>query len=195
MGMVTVNAVAPTVPTGYSVQPQADSAGSVYVNHEVRKASYVATTSGVVVTANGVLLQIIGSATKTVRITRIYATGVLTAAAQVLVQVQRTTAAASSVSGAAVVTPALLDSTSAAATAVATSYTSATLGTGNTLLRSNRAFYSPATAASIGAEFIFGTRNTQALVLRGTSQWAQVTVSASGYGGALFDLEVEFTEE
>lgn len=194
--MLRYNATPATMVDGKSsIEEQADSAGNLYVNHEVRKASYMSTTSGVVVTANGVLMQIIGSATKTIRITRIFATGVLTTAAQVLVQVQRTTAAASSVSGAVVVTPQKLDTTGAAATAVATSYTSATLGTGNTLLRSNRAFYSPATAASIGAEFIFGTRNTSAFVLRGTSEWAQITVAASAYTGALFDLEVEFTEE
>lgn len=193
--MLRYNATPGAMLTGNTTEDQADSAGSLYVNHEVRKASYWATTAGVVVTANGVLMQIIGSATKTIRITRVFANGVLTTAAQVLVQINKTTAAASSVSGAVVVTPSKLDSTSAAATAVATSYTSATLGTGNTLIRSNRAFYSPATAASIGAEFIFGTRNTSALVLRGTSEWAQITVAASAYTGALFDLEVEFTEE
>jgi hypothetical protein len=193
--MIQYNSTAPTLLTGQTVPEQADCAGSVYSNNEGRKATYRAVTSGVVVTANGVLMQIIGSATKTVRINRIACNGILTTAGMVLVQVNRTTAAASSVSNAVVVTPRPLDTTSAAATAVATSYTAATLGTGNTLLASARALYAPATALSTGVEFLFGNRNGQSLVLRGTSEWAQITVATSSYTGALFDIDVEFTEE
>lgn len=193
--MIRYHSTAPTLTNGQSIEEQADSAGSVYSNNEGRKASYRAVTSGVVVTASGVLLQVIGSATKTVRINRIFCTGILTTAAMVLIQVQRTTAAASSVSGAVAITPGKLDSGSAAATAVPTSYTSATLGTGNSLLASARALYAPATALSTGVEFTFGTRNAQSLVLRGVAEWAQVTVATSSYTGALFDIDVEFTEE
>lgn len=193
--MIRFNSTAPTLTTGGSIEEQADSAGSVYANNEGRKASYRAVTSGVVVTANGVLLQLIGSATKTVRVNRIACNGILTTAAMVQIQVQRTTAAASSVSGAVAITPAKLDSAMAAATAVPTSYTAATLGTGNVLLATARALYAPATALSTGVEFLFGVRNAQSLVLRGTSEWAQVTVATSSYTGALFDIDVEFTEE
>lgn len=189
------NPTAPTIIINEQSVDQCDSTGSLYSNNEGRKASYRAVTSGVVVSANGVLLQIIGSATKTVRISRIFCTGILTTAAMVLIQVQRTTAAASSVSGAVAITPSLLDSGNAAATAVPTSYTAATLGTGNKLIASARALYAPASALSTGVEFQFGTRNTQALVLRGTSEWAQVTVATSSYTGALFDIDAEFTEE
>jgi hypothetical protein len=103
--MIQYNSTAPTLLTGQTVPEQADCAGSVYSNNEGRKATYRAVTSGVVVTANGVLMQIIGSATKTVRINRIACNGILTTAGMVLVQVNRTTAAASSVSNAVVVTP------------------------------------------------------------------------------------------
>jgi len=193
--MIQYNSAAPTLITGATLPEQADSAGSVYANNEGRKATYRSVTSGVVVTANGVLMQIIGSATKTVRITRIACNGILTTAGMVLIQVQRTTAAASSVSNAVAVTPRLLDSSNAAATAVATSYTAATLGTGNTLIASARALYSPATALSTGVEFLFGNRNGQSLVLRGVAEWAQITVASSAFTGALFDIDVEFTEE
>src|SRR4051794_21774213 len=98
--MIRYSSTAPAVLTGSMIEEQADSTGSVYSNNEGRKATYRATTSGVVVTANGVLLQLIGSATKTVRVTRIAGSGILTTAAMVLVQVQRTTAAASTVSNA-----------------------------------------------------------------------------------------------
>jgi hypothetical protein len=191
----TAPSVLSNIPGGSTIEDQSDSAGSLYINDEGRKASYRAVTSGVVVTANGVFLQIIGSATKTIRINRIFCTGVLTTGAQVLVQVQRTTAAASAVAGAVAITPTRLDTANAVATAVPTSYTSATLGTGNTLLATARAVFSPATALSTPAEFIFGTRNAQALVIRGTSEWAQVTVSTASYIGALFDISLEFTEE
>lgn len=189
------NSTAPALKTGSRLLEQCDSAGSIYSNNEGRKATYRATTSGVVVTANGVLLQIKGSATKTVRINRIFCTGILTTAAMVLIQVQRTTAAASSVSNAATVTLSPLDSTNAAATAAVLSYTAATLGTGNKLFASARALYAPATALSTGVEFTFGNRNGQALVLRGVSEWAHVTVATSSYTGALFDIDVEVTEE
>lgn len=189
------NATAPVIRDSFDSADQCDSAGSLYSNNEGRKASYRALTSGVVVTANGVLLQMIGSATKTVRISRIFCTGILTTAAMVLVQVQRTTAAASSVSNAVAITPSPLDSANAAATAVPTSYTAATLGTGNKLIATARALYAPATALSTGVEFQFGTRNVQGLVLRGTSEWAQITVAAASFTGALFDIDVEFTEE
>jgi len=192
---IQYNSLAPTLITGATVPEQADTTGSVYSNNEGRKATYRSATSGVVVTANGVLMQIIGSATKTVRITRIACNGILTTAGMVLIQVNRTTAAASSVSNAVAVTPRLLDTGNAAATAVATSYTAATLGAGNTLLASARALYSPATALSTGVEFLFGNRNGQSLVLRGVSEWAQITVATSSFTGALFDIDVEFTEE
>lgn len=193
--MIRYSSTPPSLLTGGFVEEQADSAGSVYSNNEGRKATYRSTTSGVVVTANGVLMQIIGSATKTIRITRIACNGILTTAGMVLIQVQRTTAAASSVSNAVVATPQKLDTANAAATAVATSYTAATLGTGNTLLASARALYAPASALSTGIEFLFGNRNSQSLILRGTSEWAQITVATSSYTGALFDIDVEFTEE
>lgn len=193
--MIQYNSTAPTLTTGMQVPEQADSTGSVYSNNEGRKASYRAVTSGVVATANGVLFSLQGSATKTVRVTRVFCMGVLTTGAQVLIQVNRTTAAVSSASGAAAITPRLLDSGNAAATAAANSYTTSTIGTGGVLLASNRAFFAPATALATGVEFTFGGRNTQSLILRGTAEFMQLSYSASGYTGALFDFDVEFTEE
>lgn len=169
--------------------------GANYVTTDGRVETYKVVASGIAVTASGVLLQIQGSATKDVRIKRIFCTGILTTAAMVLIQAQRTTAAGTTVAGAVTVTPRLMDSQNSAATAVATSWTSATLGTGNVLLASGRGFYSPATALSTGVEFTFGNRNSQSLVLTGIAEFLHVTVAASGYTGALFDIDVEFTEE
>lgn len=193
--MIRYFSTPPSLTSGNTFEEMADSAGSIYSNNEGRKLSYRAVTSGVAVTASGTGFSLQGSSTKTVRVTRVACKGVLTTAAQVLIQVNRCTAAASSVSNQATVTPRLLDTGNAAATAVALTYTAATLGTGNVLLASDRAFYAPATALATGTEFTFGTRNTQSLVLRGTAEFMQITVAASGYTGALFDYDVEFTEE
>lgn len=168
--------------------------GANYVTFDGRTSSYCTVIPGVAVTANGVLLQIQGSATRIIRVKRIFATGVLTTAAQVLVQAFRTTAAASSVAGNVTVTASKLNSAIAAASSVSTSYTSATLGTGSVLLGTGRGLYSPATAYSNPVEMIFGAR-TQSLELRGTSEFLHVTVAASAFTGALFDVDVEFTEE
>lgn len=189
------NSIAPVTRDGMQQQDQCDFTGSPYANNEGRKPTYKAVTSGVVVTANGAFFTLQGSATKVIRVTRVYAIGVLTTAAQVLLQVNRTTADVTSSAGAVTITPRLLTSGSAAATAVAKSYTSSTLGTGNVLLASNRSLYAPATAVATGSEFLFGGRNSQALVLNGAAEWMQVTCAASSYTGALFDIDVEFTEE
>ena len=189
------NALAPTVRDSLQVQDQCDSTGSPYANNEGRKATYHVVSSGIVVTANGVFFSLQGSATKTVRVTRAYCSGLLTVGANVLIQVYRTTAAVSSASGTTAITPRLLDTQNSAATAVATSYTTSTLGTGNTLVSATRAFYPNGSATSNPAEFLFGGRNSQTLVLRGTSEFMQISTTASSYTGALFDLDIEFTEE
>jgi len=193
--MGTYNATSPTLATGFTCSDQVDSAGSIYSNNEGRKASYRAVATGIVVTANGVFFGIKGSATKTIRVTRVLVGGVLTTAGQVTVKIFRTTGDVSSASGAASITPALLDTGNAAATAVTKSYTTSTVGAGSTLLATARPLFAPATALQTPAEFTFGSRNTQSLVLRGTGDFAQVSVTASGYTGALFDCDVEFTEE
>lgn len=169
--------------------------GARWVNTEGRKESYRAVTTGIVATANGVLFALQGSATKVVRVQRVFCKGVLTTAGQVTVQINRTTGAVSSASGTATVTSRLLDTGNSAATSVATSYTTSTIGAGAVLLAADRAFYAPATAIATGAEFTFGTRNAQALTLRGTAEFMQIAFTSAGYTGALFDFDVEFTEE
>lgn len=177
------------------IQTQVDTSGSEYANNEGRKASYRSVASGIVATANGVFLSVQGSSSKVIRITRIWVGGVLTTAAQVTVKVNRCTGAVSSASGTSAITPALLDTNNAAAAATVNSYTTSTIGSGATVLAVARPFFAPATALATYAEFTFGTRNTQSLVLRGTGDYMQLSFAASGYTGALFDMEVEHTEE
>jgi hypothetical protein len=186
---------APTLTNTQNVVEQVDSTGSAYANNEGRKASYRAVSVGVVATANGVLLSVQGSATKVIRVTRVYCNGILTTAGSVTIGINRCTGAVSSASGTVAVTPRLLDTGNAAASALVNTYTTSTIGAGATLLANARAFYAPATALATGYEFTFGTRNTQALVLRGTTDFMQISYASSGYTGALFDCDVEFTEE
>lgn len=194
--MGVYNANPPTLVDSRVTSPdQVDTAGSIYSNNEGRKASYRSVASGIVATANGVFLSVQGSASKTIRITRIWVGGVLTTAAQVTVKVNRTTGAVSSPSGTAAITPSLLDTNDAAAAALVNSYTTATIGAGGTVLAVARPLFAPATALATYCEFTFGTRNTKAMVLRGTGDFMQLSFAASGYTGALFDMEVEHTEE
>ena len=190
------NATAPTAPnSGAIMQDQCDSTGSVYCNNEGRKGSFRATATGIAVSANGAMFSLQGSATKTIRVSRVYFNGVLTTGAQVQVTVSRTTAAVTGASGTAAITPAKLDSGNSAATGAANSYTASTLGTGAVTLAQARAFIAPASALSTGVEILFGGRNTQSAVIRGAAEFLQISVSTGAYTGAAFDIDVEFTEE
>jgi len=73
--------------------------------------------------------------------------------------------------------------------------TTSTIGTGGTLIAQARPLFAPATALPTYAEFTFGTRNAQSFVLRGAAEYCQISVAAGSYTGALFDCDVEFTEE
>jgi hypothetical protein len=158
------------------------------------KASYscsVTAAAGVV----GDTLVITGSATKTVRVTRISFSGTATAAEDVDVTViKRSTADTGGTGTAQTIAP--HDSANAAATAVVTLYTAApTPGTSVGTVRAAKLFASvtgtPAVYTPIPPwDFGFGPK--QGIVLRGVAQ--QVAINLSAAAGS-FDADIEWTEE
>lgn len=191
-GVFSSTIPAPT--TGQQVAIQLDSSGAQRVSTEGGKASYRA-CGGPVMTANGVGLVLKGSASKTVRVTRVTVAMSLTTAAIVTAVVYRTTADATSGSNAAALTISKMDTGNASATAVATTYTTSTLGTGPSAVSQLIGLSSSATVNGSQMVFEYGTRNAQALTLRGTAEYAQLFISVSSFTGAATSMEIEWTEE
>jgi len=192
--MGNYNSREPVTRDGMNQQEQVDVSGSYYSNNEGRKPTYRSIASGVVVTANGVFFSLQGAASKILRVTRIYVAGQLTTAAGIVIQANRCTAAVTGAAGTVAITPRPLDSRDAAAVGLANSYTSATIGAG-VVVASGRPLFP--TASTVGAPFemLFGGRNSRSLVLKDATEFLQVSVTAGSYAGALFDIDVEHTEE
>lgn len=160
------------------------------------KTTYSAAATSIVSAATAQdIFTLTGSATKTIRITRVTVTGTQTTAAQQnILLVRRSTANTGGTSTAVTAVP--MDSTNAAATATALAYTAnPTAGTLVGALRSRKVFVGATTANS--DEFIsdFGTRNAQAIVLRGTSQVFAVNLNGVTVTGGNFNVAIEWTEE
>lgn len=167
------------------------------VNTQGTKATYRAATGAPAIDGAGVLLQIQGSGTKTIRVTRVVVGGNLTVTSNGLVTVQKYSTAVSGGTSAAVTgTP--LDSASSAATAAVLRWTA--VGTTGSLIGAVGARKSTWTADTLAnsaeAVFTFGDLNGQALVLRGTAEYLAVSTSGFGsYTGATYTVEIEWTEE
>lgn len=149
------------------------------------------------------VFTITGSATKTVRITRIEVTGLATTAGTVDVAlVMRSTA---NTGGTSTGSPSAIphDANSAAATATVLAYTAnPTLGTAvgaatTGLIRSQRAYLNvAATGPSEHINFDFGNRPSQDIVLRGATQVLAVNLNGDTLpAGTKLSCSVEWTEE
>jgi hypothetical protein len=140
--------------------------------------------------------QIAGSASKTVRVTRLSISGFATSAISVDVQlIKRSTASTAGTPTAATVCP--HDSNDAAGTAVVNSFATnpSALGTSLGLVRAAKLNLG-ATGAAGTVTWDFSKRNSKGLVLRGVAQslnlnWAGNAVPA----GTLLCIDCEFTEE
>lgn len=181
-----------------AVQPAAQTyTGNV--NTQGTKATYRAVTLAPAIDAAGVLFQMQGSASKTIRITKITLGGVLTVTSNGIVAISKYTTAASGGTSAAVTgTP--LDSASSACTAVMLRWTAVpTAGTpvtGQYMGVQRTTWTADTTVNSAPAVFRFGEANGQALVLRGTAEYMTVgTLSFGSYTGSSYTLDVEWTEE
>lgn len=178
-----------------------DSAGNLNMiqNYEGQKASYRAAATGLVtVTGATDVFLINGSATKTVRITRVLISGTFTTTASLvdISLIKRSTANSGGTSSATTIVP--LDSADAAATAVVLQYTAnPTVGTAVGAIAAMRYFGSlTGTPAPVGQiEFRFSDLNARACVLRGTAQGLAVSFNTGPAVAGVYDIAIEFTEE
>lgn len=144
------------------------------------------------------IFTLTGSASKTIRVTRLEISDQQTtaAAAQIIVAV-RSTANSSGTSTAPTAVP--HDSNSPAASATVLKYT-ANPTTGNLVgnLFAGYVFLAAPATATVGSDKVildYGNRPGQAIVLRGTSQVLAVNLNSATVTGGAFDVNVEWTEE
>lgn len=144
------------------------------------------------------LFTITGSATRTIRVTRLEVIGQQTtaAAAQVIVLV-RSTANSGGTSSNPTAVP--LDSSSPGATATLNAYT-ANPTTGSLVgnIFAGYIFLAAPATATVGSDKVlldYGNRPAQAIVLRGTTQVLAVNLNGVTVTGGAFDINIEFTEE
>ena len=167
-----------------------------------KKASYRCIYSAVAIgtAATTNIFTIGGSATKTVRVTRIQASGTKATTADQY-DAQLVVQSAADTLGTAVTATAKvpLDSTDAAATAVVKAYTAApTAGTAVGGIATKRILIPVTGAEAVPAIWEFGNRaGCKAVKLSGTAQVLALTINGAtpSAGASIWDFEVEWTEE
>lgn len=163
------------------------------------KATYSAGITGLVSAASATdLFTVTGSATKTVRITRLEISGEATTAAPVqIVLLKRSTANTLGTSSAPTLAP--HDSANVAATATVLAYTAnPTTGTLVANLKTEYVYLSAPGTSTGGPEkifFNFGDRPEQCPVLRGINEVYAVNLNGVTITGGAFDINVTLTEE
>lgn len=137
-----------------------------------------------------------GSATKTIRVTKVEVSGIATAAGAFTIQLlKRSTADTAGTSS----TPTRVphDSTSGAATATVLAYT-ANPTTGNLigLVGLRKITLTTAAGGLVNVpQYLDYTRNEKAVILRGTSEVLAVNLNGVTVTGGAFDVAVTWTEE
>jgi hypothetical protein len=163
------------------------------------KTSYSFSITGLVAAATPTdILAIVGSATKTVRITRLEVTATQTTAAiRDILLIKRSAANTGGTSTVQTLVP--HDSNNAAATCSVLAYTAnpTALGAAVGQVRAKKIAINTATAAVTVDQAIweFGTRPAQAIVLRGVAQVLSINLNGVSSTGSLFDINGEITEE
>ena len=141
------------------------------------------------------IFSITGSASKTVRVTRIGICATQTTAGYVTLQLAKRSSVNSTGTA---ITAVPHDSSSSSATALVQSYTAnpGSLGALVGYVRSLKLFAPTTTTAGVNTEeFDFGNTPSQAIVLRGASQVLAINLNATTYAGNNFSLYVEWTED
>ena len=160
-------------------------------------ATYSAAVVGLTVAATATdIFTLTGSATKTIRVSRILVNGVQTTAAQVnILLIRRSTADTLGTSTAQ--TAATYDTTNAAATATVLAYTAnPTLGTTVGTASARRVFIPGAATASDaqGLEIVSGDVGQQLMTLRGIAQVLAVNLGGVTVVGGSLNITIEWTE-
>lgn len=162
--------------------------------------SLVAAAYAPYATATDILL-VPGSATKTIRITKVRISGEATAAAALDINLYKRTAANTGGTSASVAANIVKhDSNDSAASTVPVTYSVIPTGLGaGSLLRSKAKHFFPAAgtpALNVEFEEDFTTRNGKGLVLRGTAQSLAINLGGQTIpAGAKLSINIEWTEE
>lgn len=194
-----VNAVPKLLNAGGTYDRQRATAGATgvaAVNTEGTKATYSTSSLGVTLAATATdFWTLVGSGTKTIRLTRIAVSGIATSATTVEVQLIKRTSANSAGTA---TQPGIMqhDSNDAAPTAVANLYSAnPTTGTSGGAGRGQKLNLG-ATGAAGQIVWDFTTRNSEGLVLRGTAQLAALNFNGAAVpSGTNLAIEAEWTEE
>lgn len=170
------------------------SGENLSTDHNTTKTSYSAASSFTMGLLSTDIFTLTGSATKTIRVTRIQISATQsTASAANIFLVKRSTANTGGTATTLTAVP--LDSTNVAATAVARSYTAnPTTGTLVGNLRVNKLFVSAASGSPGTLDWKFG-EGTQAIYLRGATEVLSVNLNAATLMGNSFNIFIEWTEE
>lgn len=175
----------------------ADTAQVVAVSPN-RLQTYSATTAltGLAMAAAPTdVFTITGSGTKTIRITRVEITGTATLSTTANVfAIKRSTADTAGTSTSPTAVPHA--STNAAATATLAAYTAnPTVGTSVGPMRTGKVFIPAVGTSAQALVWDFGTRESQAVILIGTTQVLAVNFNGVTVTGGNLDISVEWTEE
>jgi hypothetical protein len=170
------------------------------VNTDGQKATYSASVLKLAVaTGANVIWTLTGSATKTIRVTRLEISGTCATTAKDInfFIAKYSTAATGGTTGTAP-TIAPHDSNSPAATAAIAVYTAdPTAGTSVGNIRTGNLYMAVTGGTTSTDRYIadFGNRPAQAVVLRGTTQQIGISLNGENTATSVIDIFVEFTEE
>jgi hypothetical protein len=186
---------APTYTTNTQEPLSLNLAGGLRVDGSVSTPTYSAGVQTLVI-ANAAtdIFTISGSSTKTISITNIEISGLSNNEDGFGIAIlKRSSANSGGTSTTRVAVP--HDSLSPAATAVVQAYTAnPTIGTLVGIVRSSELFFP--TTANLGQNltYEFGTRPSQPIILRGTSELLTVNFHGNSLGGSSLNISVEWTE-
>jgi hypothetical protein len=189
-------ATPPTLTSAQQIAAQFDTVGSLYVNNEGRKATYSAQVNGIAIIA-GNNFFLLGSASKTIRITKLIVSGnVPTTATNVIVAFQICSAPTGGTSSTSGLTIGTYDSNNPAVSATAKYYTAAPTGGATTQTFLDVLDYTLGAPAAVSAPYIanFGQRSAQCPTIRGTSQ-AFCLFFGSAPSSSAYTFTIEWTEE
>ena len=195
------NTTIPALTAGNATQLQTDVTGALAINEEGRKQTYRCGVVGFTPIAQGAntspSVSVTGSGTKTIRITRIVFSGSAATGTVADLQIRRFSALSGGTPNSQSANIAKLDSNNATATATVNQWSAAATTATNAGILSSKRYELVTAAVSVQPgeiEWKFGDTNGQGLVLRGTSEFFGICISAVGTT-PVGDCWVEWTEE
>jgi hypothetical protein len=198
--VASLHAVPPALVPSFPTNTVAGTPALLVENSENTRATYSIGVSNFAIASGATDVTILnGSATKTVRVTRILFSMTTTTAAVVpVIIIKRSTANAGGTTGIAAITP--HDSNNAAATAGNLFYAAnaTTLGTTvGTMIRAAKYFSEVATPTSPAEvlEWTFGQNGEQPPTLRGTAQGLAINLNGTTIAGATMTCIITWTED